>query len=79
MSLSPDPLLPELGQYVREIQLGKELPEGVLVPILSSERLFGSDLYELGIASKVECYVSKMIEGPGAVRRTLDEIMAKER
>lgn len=79
MTLSPDPLLPELQRHVAGIELGKKLLKGALIPILSSDRLFGSDLYELGIASKIEEYFEKMIEGPGAVRRTLDEIMAKER
>ena len=79
MPLSPDPLLPELRRYVGGIELGGDLPEGALVPLLRSERLFGSDLYELGLASKIEGYFKNMIQGPGAVRRTLDEMTAKER
>ncbi len=79
MDLSSDPLLPELRSYLAEVELGKDLPEQTLRPILSSERLFGSDLYEIGIAPKIEAFFRRMIEGPGAVRHTLDDMMEKER
>lgn len=79
MALSPDPLLSELRGYLEGVQLGRDLPESSLRPILSNKRLFGSDLYEIGIAPKVEAYFVRIIEGPGAVRRTLEELTAKER
>ncbi len=79
MVLSPDPLLPELRGYLEGVELGRDLPEGSLSPILSNRRLFGSDLYEIGVAPKVEAYFVSMIKGPGAVRQTLEKAMEKER
>jgi len=37
--------------------------------------LFGIDLYEAGVADKVERYFNRMLEGKGAVRRLLDEVL----
>ncbi len=79
MSLSPDPLMSELLGYLDGVVLGGVVPKGSLRPILSNRRLFGSDLYEVGIAPKIEGYFMSMVEGPGAVRRTLERLTAEER
>jgi fructuronate reductase len=48
-----------------------------LQPILSSPVFFGVNLYEIGqnssenLGERVEKLFTKMLEGPGAVRRTL--------
>jgi len=70
---SPDHLLERLTGYVSEIQLGK--PETVgdrLRSILSDKDMFGVDLYEAGLGSKIERYFKEMIAGSGAVRATLE-------
>lgn len=79
MSLSPDPLMSELLGYLDGVVLGGVVPKESLRPILSNRRLFGSDLYEVGIAPKIEGYFMSMVEGPGAVRRTLERLTAEER
>ncbi|MGB4491715.1 MAG: mannitol dehydrogenase family protein [Halanaerobiales bacterium] len=74
MSLSPDPMLEELGSYLNEVKYGQ--PDSVgdsLKPILSNEKLFGSNLYEVGLGEKIEGYFKEMIAGQGAVRKTLEK------
>ena len=74
MELSPDPLLDELRGYVANVRLGEPESAGdCLRPILSSERIFGTDLYKAGLAGKVEEYFKRLLTGPGAVRHTLEE------
>ena len=74
MELSPDPLLDELRGYVANVRLGEPESAGdCLRPILSSERIFGTDLYKAGLAGKVEEYFKRLLAGPGAVRHTLEE------
>ena len=54
------------------IEFGK--PESVgakLQPILSNATLFGVDLYEIGLGTKIEGLLKEMMVGPGAVRATL--------
>ena len=71
-TLSPDPLLNEICSYVAEIRLGEttEVSE-ILKPVLSDRRIFGVDLYEVGLADKVCGYFEEMIAGKGAVYATL--------
>lgn len=72
MNISPDPLLEDLQQYIQTIEFGR--PESVgaqLRPILSNQRIFGIDLYEVGLGEKVEEFFKQLIIGPGAVRSTL--------
>ena len=47
-----------------------------LRPILGNARIFGCDLYEAGIGDKVEEYMRQMLEGKGAVRRTLKRALS---
>jgi fructuronate reductase len=72
MSLSPDPLLEELQKQIKKIKFGSPGSVGnYLQPILSNERIFGSNLYEIGLGKKVELFFKHFIEGLGAVRKTL--------
>ncbi|MFW6306254.1 MAG: mannitol dehydrogenase family protein [Bacillota bacterium] len=76
MELSPDPMLDELTDYMKDVEFGN--PESVsdsLKPILSSESLFGSNLYKLGVGEKIEGYFKEMIAGKGAVRKTLEKYL----
>ena len=70
--LSPDPLLDTVCPYVAGFELGKEAEvEVALKPILEDAKIWGVNLYEVGIAKKVCDYFAEMITGPGAVRATL--------
>ncbi len=75
---SPDPLYDTLAPLLAGVSLGKETDvHAVLQPILSNAAIFGVDLYQAGIASLVEEYFSQMISGPGAVRKTLQAVLAQ--
>lgn len=74
--LSDDPLIPELKKILAPVAFGK--PESVgenLKPILSNASIFGVNLYELGIGTRVEVLVKEMLAGVGAVRRTLKKYL----
>lgn len=72
---SPDPLLDELRKYISGIELGREVEnlDQKLKPILSNQTLFRVNLFEVGLAEKVIGYFKEMIEGAGAVRKTLEK------
>lgn len=74
--LSPDPMLEELKEYLSGIEFGK--PESVkdqLKPILSNDKIFGIDLYQVGLADKIVAYFKEMIAGPGATRKALKKLV----
>lgn len=76
MPLSPDPMLDVLKSYLAGVQLGKKDSAGdCLKPILSNERLFGSNLYEVGLGEKIENIFRELISGNGAVRTTLQKYL----
>lgn len=70
--VSPDPNYESLAKGLSGIGLGQTGPfHGKLEPILSNPAFFGVNLYEVGLAEKVEELFTQMLAGPGAVRRTL--------
>ncbi len=70
--LSSDPMLPELTEQLKNIEVGKpETYTGQLAPILSNAHIFGIDLYQAGIGEKVEGMFIELIGGNGAIRATL--------
>lgn len=72
MELSPDPMLNDLRAQLKSIKFGQPVTvNSQLKPILSDEKLFGSNLYEVGLAEKVEAYFKELISDNGAVRATL--------
>ena len=72
MSLSSDPLLTTLKQYLSGIRFGDMESVGdLLKPILSNEVIFGVNLYEVGLGEKIEGYFKEMIAEVGAVRAIL--------
>lgn len=73
---SPDPLLETLQGYLKGIEIGDVNSIGdKLKPILSNKELFGADLYEIGLAQRVEEYFKEMTKGKGAVRKTLEKYL----
>ena len=75
--LSPDPLLETVCPYVAGFELGKEADvEAALKPVLENAKIFGVNLYEVGMADKVCGYFSELIAGKGAVRATLKKYVS---
>jgi len=74
---SPDPLLKELQNCMKDIKLGMAitLPEvhEILKPILSNAAIFGSDLVAIGLNEKIEQDFLSLIKAPNAVRQTLQQ------
>lgn len=76
MELSPDPLLEEMQTYLEGITLGDiASAKGRLKPVLSNKKIFGCDLYSVGLGEKVEGYFEELISGAGAVRATLGKYL----
>lgn len=75
--LSPDPMIPELQDKMKGIKYDdpRSLKDRVR-PILENENIFGIDLYKAGLGSKIEVMLCQMLEGKGAVRRTLIRYLA---
>ena len=70
--VSPDPLLPVLRESLGGVELGRpETAKGRLRAILSNEKIFAVNLYEAGLAEKIERYFEELLAGKGAVRETL--------
>ena len=70
--LSPDPLLDTVCPYVAGFKLGEDADiETALKPILENKKIFGVNLYEVGMAETVCGYFKELIAGPGAIRATL--------
>lgn len=77
MTLSPDPMLPELTAALAPLGLGEADAAAVHAatsPILANGRIFGCDLYEAGFGDRIEGMLVEMLAGPGAVRRTLERV-----
>lgn len=75
---SRDPLLSELQPKVQDIKLGENTDvHAHLKDILSNEKIFGHDLYAIGLGDVVEGYFASQISGLGAVRKTLEDTLSK--
>ena len=72
--LSPDPMLTEVCPVVAGIELGADVDvKAVLKDILANKKIWGVDLYEVGMADLVCDYFAQMISGVGAVAKTLEK------
>ena len=72
MALSSDPMKEQLQKQLEGITVGKpETYQGQLKGILGNANLFGMDLYQAGLADRVEEMFLQEIAGKGAVRATL--------
>ncbi len=73
--ISPDPRLAEMQSHLKGISLGEKGPfSNTLKPILSDATIFGVDLYQVGLAEKVEKYFTEMVAAPGAIRKALESV-----
>lgn len=78
MQLSPDPLLEDLQKQLVKIPLGSSIDvHSVLQPILENSTIFGLNLYQAGLGSKIEKYFAEMIREKGAVRQLLHRIVTE--
>ncbi len=72
--LSPDPMRDSVCFYVADMKLGEDYDvESRLKPILENEKIFGVNLYEVGMAELVCNYFKELTVGPGAVRKVLEK------
>ena len=72
--LSPDPLLQTVCPYVASISLGDNVnADELLSPILSDEKIFGVNLYDVDMAALVCKYFTEMVAEKGAVKATLEK------
>ena len=73
---SRDPMLTVMQEKLKDVRLSEpDSVDGKLSDILSNTTLFGCDLYEAGISEKVTRMLKEMLEGPGAVRKTLKKYL----
>lgn len=70
--LSPDPLLDSLKPLVSQLHFGGEVEEELLRPLLENDKIFGVNLYEVGMAKTVLTYLNDMVKDRG-VRFTLEK------
>ena len=72
---SPDPMLGEAQSYVAAFRLGQHITAAEamdeLSGLLSSEKVFGINLVQCGLAERVCEYFAELIASPGDVRATL--------
>lgn len=72
MAVSADPMLSQLQKQLEGIKVGEpDSYKGQLKEILENPVIFGVNLYDAGIAGKVEAMFCEMLAGPGAVRAAL--------
>ncbi|TAH72889.1 MAG: mannitol dehydrogenase family protein [Anaerolineaceae bacterium] len=73
---SSDPLLDELMGYLKDVKLGDAyIDKNTLKPILSNDKIFAVNLYDLGLGEKIEGMFIELIAGKGAVRDTLKKYL----
>ncbi|MBE5966263.1 MAG: mannitol dehydrogenase family protein [Lachnospiraceae bacterium] len=72
---SPDPMLAELQNYIKDIKLGDRIRKGALKLILSNDKIFAVNLYEAGLGEKIEGMFEELIARKGAVRATLKKYL----
>jgi len=75
-TLAPDPMAEKINGLLSDIRIGDtNTYKGQLRSILSDEEMFAADLYEAGIADKIEKMFCEMIADTGAVRESLERYM----
>ncbi len=74
-TLSSDPLLETLCPQMAKLKLGDTDVEEILRPIMENDKIFGVNLYKVGLADKVCNYFRELAAQPGAVRSTLQKYM----
>lgn len=76
--ISPDPVLAETDPVFSGLLPGQKFDISQIRPLLHSRTIFGVDLYEAGLGSRIESYFTEMMEGPGAVRSVLHRVVSDD-
>ena len=70
-------MLSELKGQLGDVKAGEpDSYKGQLRSILSNQVIFGVDLYDAGLADKIEGMFCEMLAGPGAVRAALQKYIS---
>ena len=72
---SPDPMLGELREAMKDVAFGQIVPQKTFDGILSRKDLFAVDLVENGLSAKITAYFNELNAQPGAVRETLKRVL----
>ncbi len=75
---SPDLRLEEMQQRLQGIRIGEAVDLSRMHWIFSDASLFGVDLYKVGLGEPAEKIFVRMAEGPGAVRKVLEESLKQD-
>lgn len=73
--LSPDPLLESAQNDMAGVSFGKTASAGDLEKLMRREEIWGYDLFASELKDKVVDNFNKLNKGPGAIRKTLHELM----
>lgn len=77
LDLSSDPLMEELQSELSNVKYGDpNSVRGNIDALLKNKSIFAVDLIECGLKSKIEDMLSSMLEGPGAVRKTIKSYLS---
>ncbi|MDR1692128.1 MAG: mannitol dehydrogenase family protein [Oscillospiraceae bacterium] len=71
MELSSDPMLSGLRELLSGVAFGDPSTAKSAAGFFRDVRLFGCDLYAVGLGERCEGYLASMLLGPGAVRQSL--------
>ena len=79
MELSPDPMLTTLREILDGVVMGETqaASDAFIRLIRTCPECFGADLKAAGLSDKVVSYAVEMLEGTGAVRRTLHRVLSQ--
>ena len=72
--LSADPMLKTVQPYVEHIKLKNTVTDEIIHHLLENERIFGVNVYDVGLASKVLYYFNEMVSDKGAVTQLLKHV-----
>ena len=75
---SPDPMLDKAKAYVADVTLGEtdeSKVKAAVLPLLKDSAIFGVDLESVGLSDRIVGYFMELIEGEGAVRKTLKKYL----
>ena len=72
---SPDPLLDTMQAALSFLQINGTVEKEQLKDVLSRSDIFGLNLYETPVAETIVCWLNKMLQGKGAIRSALKELL----
>jgi len=75
ITLSPDPMLIDLKEKLKNVEFKNDNLDYNIYDILSNEVLFGIDLCEAGLSDKIIEMFKEMISETGAVKKVLKKYL----